>query len=155
MPVLLLMLLLVVACSNGDGREDPMRANLGENALEAQDAPQTFDQQVELGAMLFAEHCAQCHGDMGQGTDKAPRVVGLSEGALPLDPPPSRQLRKEQFVTVGDVANFVVMNMPANAPGSLMTDEYLAILAFDLQANGITLDQPLTLELADNTTIPR
>ena len=33
--------------------------------------------------------------------------------------------------------------MPGDAPGSLTTDEYLAIFAFDLTANGITLDKPL------------
>lgn len=155
MPFLLcMMLLLFAACSNGDDREDPMRMDIGQNEMEGE-APATFAEQVELGAMEFAEHCAECHGDMGQGTDQAPRVVGLDQGALPLDPPPSRQLRTEPFVTVGDVANFVVMNMPPDAPGSLPTEEYLAILAFDLQANGITLDQKLTLEVADTLTIPR
>ncbi len=39
-------------------------------------------------------------------------------------------------------------NMPANAPGSLKPEEYLAILAFDLEANRVELDQPLTLERA-------
>jgi hypothetical protein len=47
------------------------------------------------------------------------------------------------------------MNMPPDAPGSLSTEEYLAILAFDLDANGIMLDQKLTLELAGTLTIPR
>jgi mono/diheme cytochrome c family protein len=148
-----LLLLLLAACSNGDGSgESPSLKN---DANIENEAPATFDEQVALGEMEFAEYCAKCHGDSGEGTDKAPRIVGLQDGALPLDPPASRTLRKEQFVTVADVANFVVMNMPADAPGSLSTDEYFNILAFDLKANGITLDAKLDLALAETVTIPR
>jgi predicted RecA/RadA family phage recombinase len=74
---------------------------------------------------------------------------------LPLDPPPGAKVRTEQFVTVGDVASFAVANMPAGNAGSLSTEEYLAVLAFDLKANGITLDEPLDLETAEKLTIPR
>ena len=116
---------------------------------------ETFAMQVERGGALYGTHCARCHGDDGSGTSRAPRVVGLAEGALPLDPPESREVRTEQFVTVGDVAAFASVNMPADAPGSLALDEYLAILAFALHANGIDLEQPLTLELAGDLTIPR
>jgi hypothetical protein len=35
------------------------------------------------------------------------------------------------------VAAFVATKMPANKPGSLTADEYYAILAFDLKANGV------------------
>ncbi|HKP58281.1 MAG TPA: c-type cytochrome [Polyangiales bacterium] len=146
-------ILCVVACNdddNGDSNENES-PNTGEKA----NAPSTFAEQVELGMDVYVDHCAKCHGDAGQGTDKAPRVVGLNEGALPLDPPASRQKRKEQFVTVADVANFVVANMPGDDPGSLSTEEYLAVLAFDLKANGITLDKKLTLDLAETLKIPR
>ena len=46
-------------------------------------------------------------------------------------------------------------NMPADAPGSLTAGEYWAVLAFALSANGITLEEPLTPELAAELTIPR
>jgi mono/diheme cytochrome c family protein len=118
-------------------------------------APKTFAAQVALGAQAYGEYCAKCHGASGQGTDTGPRLVGLDQGALPLDPPADRKVRTEKFVTVADVANFAVANMPADKPGSLSTEEYLAVLAFDLKANGITLDQPLTLDLAETLTIPR
>ena len=157
MQIFTLVLLLLAACSNGDDNENPAQVDDNDQEMDAMDAdtPTTFEEQVELGGMEFAEHCAECHGDAGQGTDKAPRLVGLDQGALPLDPPASRQVRKEKFVTVADVANFAVMNMPPDDPGSLSTEEYLAILAFDLNANGIMLDQKLTLELAGTLTIPR
>jgi mono/diheme cytochrome c family protein len=117
-------------------------------------APATFEDQVALGQQLYGANCASCHGASGEG-GKAPRVVGLKEGALPLDPPAGAKYRKEQFKTVGDVAKFVVATMPPNKAGSLTTDEYLAILAFDLKANGITLPNKLDLPTADTLQIPR
>jgi cytochrome c len=118
-------------------------------------APATFADQVAAGGSLYGAHCASCHGDHGQGTERAPRVVGLSDGALPLDPPPTRMVRHSQFRTVADVADFVVHNMPRDAPGSLREDEYWSILAFDLHANGVDLQQPLDASVAQTLTIPR
>ena len=110
------------------------------------------------GQTLYAQNCASCHGDSAQG-DKAPRVVGMKEGALPLDPPADRKYRKGQFVTVADVATFVVANMPPAKDGrpaaQLSADQYWAILAFDLHANGIDLPAPLTPAVAATLTIPR
>ena len=122
---------------------DPRRAVLDRSEAKAgealEHAAHQQARQVELGGKLFGAKCAGCHGDSGQGTSNAPRVVGLSEGALPLDPPPSAKYRKEQFKTVADVAGFVVKAMPPKAPGSLSEEEYFSILAFDLKANGIDL----------------
>ena len=117
--------------------------------------PASFADQVAQGQTLYVNNCAKCHGDAGQGTDKGPRVVGIKEGALPLDPPAGRKYRKNSFVTVADVAGFVVANMPPGNAGSLTNDEYWAILAFDLHANGIDLPTPLTPEAAKTLTIPR
>lgn len=114
----------------------------------------TFASQMEQGGALYATTCASCHGANGEG-GKAPAVVGLDKGALPLDPPKTAKHRKEQFKTVLDVGAFAMKTMPPDAPGSLSEAEYLAILAFDLKANGIDLDQPLTLELAKTLDIPR
>lgn len=101
-----------------------------------------------MGQKLFADHCAMCHGDQGQGDDKIPAVVG--KNALPLDPRPGSK-RNVQFKTAKDVALWVKDNMPANAPGSLPLDQYLAILAFDLKANGVDLagKLPLTVDKLD------
>jgi S-disulfanyl-L-cysteine oxidoreductase SoxD len=100
--------------------------------------PTTFAAQVTLGQKLYGESCASCHGAAGEG-GKAPRVVGLDKGALPLDPPATSKYRKTQFKTAADVAEFVVKNMPPQAAGSLKESEYWAILAFDLHANGVDL----------------
>lgn len=117
--------------------------------------PQTFTEQVALGQTLYGASCAECHGSAGEG-DTAPRLVGLKEGALPLDPPADRKFRKEKFVTVADVATFAVTHMPPKKVGSLSAEQAWAIVAFDLKANGIDLGaQKLTPELAQTLTIPR
>jgi cytochrome c len=117
-------------------------------------APTSFADQVAIGGKLFGEKCASCHGDAGQG-GKGPRLVGIKEGALPLDPPPERKFRKTQFVTVADVATFAVANMPPGKAGSLDADQYWAIVAFDLHANGIDLPDLLTPTVASTLNIPR
>jgi S-disulfanyl-L-cysteine oxidoreductase SoxD len=118
-------------------------------------APANFGEQVAVGQRLYGENCASCHGAGGEGK-AAPRVVGLKQGALPLDPPPGAKARKTQFKTVADVADFTVRTMPADHPGSLEAEQYWAILAFDLKANGIDLgDKKLDGALAATLTIPR
>jgi cytochrome c len=109
--------------------------------------------QVATGQSLYGENCASCHGASGEGKDKAPMVVG--KGALPLDPRPGSK-RTAQFKTVADVATFVKASMPPNAPGSLTEEQYWAILAFDLKANGIDLGgKKLDGALATTLVIPR
>jgi len=106
-------------------------------------ASATASQQIEHGSELFAANCAKCHGDAGQGTEDAPPLVG--KGALPLNPRPDQKLRKASFHTAMDVANFATKEMPpkASARAKLTTDDYWAILAFDLDANGVKLKEPL------------
>jgi cytochrome c len=101
----------------------------------SQAADKTGEEQAAEGATLFKKNCAKCHGDAGQGTKKAPPVVGKE--ALPLDPPAGAKVRKTQFHTAQDVAEFVSTKMPANKPGSLTAEQYYDILAFDLKANGV------------------
>jgi mono/diheme cytochrome c family protein len=99
--------------------------------------PATAEDQVARGQKEYTEHCAKCHGAAGEGVaDKGPPVVGPS--ALPAEPRPG-QKRKATVRTALDVAQFVKKAMPGDDPGSLSDDDYFAILAFDLKANGIDL----------------
>jgi mono/diheme cytochrome c family protein len=112
-----------------------------EPAPKAPEAPAaTATAQIEQGKQLYVEHCAKCHGDGGQGTAKGPPVVGKE--AFPLQPRTGAK-RDVAFHTAADVFAWASKNMPGDAPGTLSTDQYLAIFAFDLTANGIKLDKPL------------
>lgn len=141
----------LVAC----GAATPPAVGSGANA-NATAAPETFAQQVALGTDVYVAHCAKCHGDSGQGiATKAPRVVGLAAGALPIDSTWPMTKRTAKFITVADVAGFAVANMPGDARGTLAEEQYWAVLAFDLKANGITLQQKLDGKVAATLTIPR
>jgi cytochrome c len=143
--VALVLLLLTSGCSSAEG------------LAPAAEAPQplTFEGQASRGKELYATSCAGCHGASGEGTLKAPRLVGLAQGALPLEPRPG-QRRKHEFKTALDVAEFASKYMPANAPGSLPTQDYWDILAFALKANGLDLGATrLDESTAANVVIPR
>ena len=114
-----------------------------------------FADQAKAGQELYGKYCAGCHGEHGND-GRSPHLVGLKEGALPLAPPPKSRMRTTQFKTAADVGDFVAKTMPPKAPGSLSADEYLAILAFDLKANGMDLgDKKLDAALAATLVIPR
>lgn len=80
--------------------------------------------QVAWGQQLYAANCAKCHGDSGEGGG-APKLVG--KDAL------------GKFKTGKDVFDFVKANMPPKKAGSLTDEQYTAILAFDLKANGVDM----------------
>jgi alcohol dehydrogenase (cytochrome c) len=98
---------------------------------------------VAAGGQVYAKACAKCHGEGGAGTAKAPPVVGAD--ALPLDPRPGAK-RNVQFATAADVYTWVKAHMPGDDPGSLSEQDALAVIAFDLQANGAQVPSPLTPE---------
>jgi hypothetical protein len=57
--------------------------------------------------------------------------------------------------TVGQVYDFASTSMPGDAPGSLKSSEYLDIISFALQANGINPDgSPLTPASAQEIKLP-
>jgi S-disulfanyl-L-cysteine oxidoreductase SoxD len=106
--------------------------------------PTPVEAQIAEGKKLYVAKCASCHGNAGEGKKDAPPVVG--KDAFPLDPRPKAK-RDAKFHTAADVFAWATKNMPPKKPGKpaevLTTEQYLAIFAFDLTANGIKLDKPL------------
>jgi len=103
-------------------------------------ADAALDKQVAAGKKLYTDNCSKCHGAAGEGTKDAPPVVG--KDAFPLEARP-KQKRDVKFHTAADVFAWASKNMPAKKPGTIKTDDMLAIFAFDLTANGVKLDKPL------------
>ena len=91
--------------------------------------------QVSVGARLYMQKCASCHGKRGEGTQNAPELAGLD--ALSLEPPREARLRRTEFRTAKDVFDFVKRYMPKDRPGSLTDDQVAAIVAFGLRVNDI------------------
>lgn len=109
--------------------------------------PTAVAAQIELGGQVYGRSCAGCHGDAGQGTSKGYRLVG--EGAFPLNPRPEQE-RPSQFRSAMDIALFATQNMPPkqHQRDAMTGDEYWAVLAFALSANGVELTEPVTPENA-------
>src|SRR5260364_147536 len=98
---------------------------------------------VAAGRALFAEACAACHGDKGQG-GAADALVG-GRGTLATAKP---------VKTIGSfwpyaptVFDYVNRAMPFNAPQSLTPDQVYAVTAYLLFLNGI-VSEDTTLDAA-------
>lgn len=103
---------------------------------------------VAEGERLFAKLGAKCHGDKGEGTDKAPPLVG-GIGTLATDAP---------LKTVGSfwpyapvLFDYIRRAMPADNPQSLAPDEVYALCAYILHLNGIVPDDAVM----DAQTLPQ
>ncbi len=94
------------------------------------------DGTATTGHTIYGKKCAQCHGASGEG------VVGGS-GALILPYDPNQ--RWPQFPrTIGNywpyattLFDYINRAMPADAPGSLASDEIYSVVAWLLYENGI------------------
>jgi cytochrome c len=132
------LIALAAGCEHGSS---PATTTTTTETPTADTAPaDPLQAQIAEGQTLYGENCARCHGEAGQGTDHAPPVVGAD--AFP-EHPRDGQKRDVDFHTAADVFAFATANMPPGKAGSLTTDQYLAIFAFDLTANGVKLTAPL------------
>jgi polar amino acid transport system substrate-binding protein len=92
--------------------------------------------QAATGAKAYAAKCAQCHG------------ANLEGGVGPaLTGPNLVRLAKKTKLTVGDMFQFMALQMPLDAPASLPKAQYAAIMAFVLKFNGYPSgSKPLTYD---------
>ena len=102
--------------------------------------------QATRGKDVYVKSCAVCHGADAKG-GKVPPQFGKNAGtkAPALAGPKALPGMKD----VGQVYNAAKTMMPLDKPGSLSDQEYLDVVSFALQANGIKADgKPLTPESA-------
>jgi mono/diheme cytochrome c family protein len=91
---------------------------------------------VASGREVFAQRCAACHGDKGQG-GSADRLVG-GFGTLSNQNPIKTVGSYWPYATT--LFDFVRRAMPFNAPGTLSDDEIYAVSAYILALNGVIAD---------------
>lgn len=123
--------------------------------------------QADEGAQLYWLHCQPCHGDVGQGLTDAPdddwRAQYPEEdqfcwnsgchGAQPYEngftipkqiPAVIGGDSLSKFGTAEDVYNYIQASMPRQVPGTLADEEYLAIVAFLMNAHEAWDGSPIT-----------
>ena len=92
---------------------------------------------VFTGEELFAEQCAACHGDFGEGVDRWPVLAG-GEGTLASDDPVKTVGSYWPYLST--VWDYVHRAMPFGNAQSLTDDEVYAITAYILYANDLVDD---------------
>ena len=88
---------------------------------------------VAHGKEVFAQNCAACHGENGQGGIND-RLVG-GQGTLGSDKPIKTVGSFWPYATT--LFDYIHRAMPYQAPGSLSVDDYYAVAAYVLSLNGI------------------
>ena len=111
--------------------------------------------QVELGRYAYYLSCLVCHGDQGQGLEEWCDVLGSEERNCwqsrchaANHPPDGFQLPHyapplmgpgtlARFQTAADLHEYLHTQMPWQAPGILLDEEYWQLTAFFVAARGL------------------
>jgi cytochrome c len=102
---------------------------------------------VEDGKRVYGTYGAPFHGPNGEGTDAGPRLVG-GMGTLDTDEPVKTVGSYWPYATT--IFDYIRRAMPASAPQTLSNDEYYALTAWVLWANGIITED----QVIDQDTLP-
>jgi len=109
---------------------------------------------VEQGAEVFANNCASCHGDFGEGAGKNPVLVGgfgtLTHQALTGGDEGPEKTLGSYAPYIAPFYWYIKMAMPLPTPKKLTNDEVYGILGYLLQLNEIQVDGK---EIEDDTVI--
>lgn len=105
---------------------------------------------VAVGEEIFAERCAACHGDFGEGVDRWPVLAG-GQGTLQDDRPVKTIGSFWPYLST--VYDYVNRSMPFGESRSLEPDEVYAITAYLLYVNDIVDDEDFELSKANFNSI--
>jgi len=107
----------------------------------------------DVGAALFAQQCAACHGARGEGLATYPKLISAEPHVgFPFG-------QDVNYVkTIGNywpyattLYDYINRAMPLTAPGSLTSDQVYSLVAFLLAENGV-IDRNATI---DARSLPR
>ena len=93
------------------------------------------------GEEVFAQQCASCHGDFGEGIDRWPELVG-GEGTLNTHDP--LKTTGSYWPYASTMFDYIYRAMPFGASQSLSFDETYQIVAYLLYMNDI-IDEDFVL----------
>lgn len=81
------------------------------------------DEQAKRGEMVYAETCANCHGERMEGIDMSPALTGATFSS------------NWNTLTVGDLFDRIRTTMPMDRPGTITPQQNADVIAFMLKAN--------------------
>lgn len=105
---------------------------------------------VAVGEEIYAERCAACHGDFGEGVDRWPVLAG-GHGTLQDDRPV--KTIGSYWPYLSTVFDYVNRAMPFGEARSLTPDEVYAITAYLLYVNDVVDDEEFELSKANFTSV--
>lgn len=112
--ILIFCLVLFSAACSGPGSSSTAQPTASAAGL-------TFGQLSDAGKTVYANNCASCHGENGQGV-KAPAIIGASA-------------RLQKYNNAQRLFDYIHTNMPGGAAGSLPLEQYQQVLGFLLVQN--------------------
>ncbi len=101
---------------------------------------------VARGEELFAEQCAVCHGDFGEGKDRWPVLAG-GQDTLTKDRP--EKTIGSYWPYLSTVYDYVKRAMPFGNARSLTDDDVYALTAYLMYLNDIVTDEEFELSDAN------
>jgi S-disulfanyl-L-cysteine oxidoreductase SoxD len=106
--------------------------------------------KVSDGEKIFAEQCASCHGDFGEGKDRWPELAGGADTLKSDDPVKTIGSFWPYTSTVFD---YVHRAMPFGNAQSLSADDTYALTAYLLYLNDVVTDTEFELSKENFNTI--
>jgi S-disulfanyl-L-cysteine oxidoreductase SoxD len=79
--------------------------------------------QAKRGEAVYAEQCANCHGERLEGIDMSPPLVGSTFSS------------NWNTLTVGDLFDRIRTTMPIDRPGTITPQQNADVIAYMLKAN--------------------
>ena len=159
--LLVLIAAMFVATVLAAAQSTPKRYGIGTPAMPQQIAALDIDVRPDgtglppgdgtarEGAAVYAQKCAACHGANGEGATADPLVGAEPKDTAPFGPEYERWRngRPDVPFTIGNywpyattIFDYVRRAMPANAPGTLSSNETYALTAWLLARNGLIAD---------------
>jgi mono/diheme cytochrome c family protein len=81
------------------------------------------EEQAKRGEVVYAETCANCHGEQMEGIDMSPALVGATFNS------------NWNTLTVGDLFDRIRLTMPMDRLGSITPQQNADVIAYMLKAN--------------------
>lgn len=130
--IIIVLLLATGACSSAPSTPSTVPPQSSSSPPSSSSSPatsasstatggQTYGQFANAGKTVYANKCAKCHGDNGQGVT-GPAVIGSNA-------------HLDKYNTAQGLLSFINTSMPFDAPGSLSSQDYLNVLGFLLVQN--------------------